>query len=556
MTDPADLDNIPQAAVKPKKRMRFSVVWIIPILAAIVGLGIAIQQILSKGPTITIVFDKAEGVEAGKTLVKYKDVNIGRVDTVELSKDFTKVVITAKIDKSAEGLIVEDAKFWVEQPRVTLSGVSGIGTLLSGNHIGFEVGRSKKARRSFIGLEVPPAITADQPGRQFVLSADNLGSVGIGSPLYFRRLNVGRVIGYDLAKGGKSIEIKVFVNAPYDQQVTSQTRFWHASGIDVSLGANGLSVETQSVVSMLIGGIAFETPSFAQDLKPAAEGSVFVLYNDRTAATKEQEAVVTPYVLHFKESLRGLSVGAPVSFLGLPVGEVTGVGLEYNPATNDASPRVEIAIYPSRFLAHVKKSAAAEQKAQSEEGRRAFLQLMIDRGLRAQLRSGNIVTGQLYVALDRFPDAPKVKKIDWSTPPYEFPVMPSSMQDLETKLNGIIAKIDKMPLDAIGEEAKKTLVTLNSTMKNVDGMLKHIDGEMVPEVKTTIQELRKAITAAERVLSSTDSTLVGKDAPTQQELRTALQEISRAARGISALTEYLERNPEALIRGKGQEKLK
>jgi paraquat-inducible protein B len=556
MTDPADLDNIPQSTAKPKKKMRFSVVWIIPILAAIVGLGIAIQQILSKGPTITIVFEKAEGVEAGKTLVKYKDVNIGRVETVELSKDFTKVVITAKIDKSAEGLIVDDAKFWVESPRVTLSGVSGIGTLLSGNHIGFEVGRSKKTRRQFVGLEVPPAITVDQPGRQFVLRADNLGSVGIGSPLYFRRLNVGRVIGYDLAKDGRSLEIKVFVNSPYDQQVMSQTRFWHASGIDVSLGANGLSVQTQSVVSMLIGGIAFETPTSVPDSKPAAEGTVFALYSDRAAATKEKEAIVVHYVLYFQGSLRGLSVGAPVSFLGLPVGEVTAVGLEYDPKTDDARQRVDVAFYPSRFLEHVKKSAAAEQKAQSEEGRHAFVQRMIDRGFRAQLRSGNIVTGQLYVALDRFPNAPKAKKIDWSNPPYEFPVMPSSLQDLETKLNGIIAKIDKMPLDSIGEEAKKTLVSLNSTVKDAGRVLNRIDAEMIPEVKTALQDLRKAISAAERGLTSADKTIVGKDAPTQQELRTALQEISRAARGISALTEYLEKNPEALIRGKGQEKLK
>lgn len=178
MTKSADLNNLPQATAKEKKKMQFSVVWIIPIVAALVGLGIAVQQILSKGPTITIVFKKAEGIEEGKTLVKYKDVNIGRVEKVELSKDFTKVVVTAKINKSAEGLIVDDAKFWVEQPRVTLSGVSGIGTLLSGNHIGVELGNSTKVRRQFVGLDAPPEVTVDQPGRQFVLQADNLGSVG------------------------------------------------------------------------------------------------------------------------------------------------------------------------------------------------------------------------------------------------------------------------------------------------------------------------------------------------------------------------------------------
>jgi len=552
MTNSGDLNNIPQATAKPKKKMRFSVVWIIPIVAALVGLGIAIQQILSKGPTITILFKSAEGVESGKTFVKYKDVNIGRVETVELSKDFKKVVVTAKIDKSAEGLIVEDAKFWVESPRVTLSGVSGIGTLLSGNHIGMEVGKSTKARRQFVGLEVPPEITVDQPGREFVLQSDTLGSVGIGSPLYYRRLNVGRVIGYDLAKDGRLIDIKVFVNAPYDKHVTPQTRFWHASGIDFSLGANGLSIQTQSVVSMLVGGIAFETFSSVPDATPAAEDTVFPLYGNYAAAAKEPDTVVTGYVLYFQESLRGLSIGAPVTYLGLPVGEVTRVGLEYNPKTNGLRPRVDIAIYQNRFMAHLVKSTTTDQIARSETERHAFVQRLVDLGLRAQLRSGNLVTGQLYVALERFANAPKVK-LDWTNPPYVIPVMPGSLEDLEAKVSGIIAKIDKVPFDAIGEEARKALVTLNSAMKSADKTLNSIDGEILPEVKTTVQDLRKAITTAERVLVSTDNTLVGKEAPAQQELRVALQEMARAARAISELAEYLERNPNALIRGKVQE---
>jgi len=546
MTDPEKIDNIPHATVRPKRKIRLSVVWIIPILAALVGLGIAVQKILNEGPTITIVFKKAEGVEAGKTYVKYKDVNIGQVQTVKLTKDFTKVVVTAKIEKSAEGLIVEDSKFWIESPRVTLSGVSGIGTVLSGNHIGLETGKSSKARREFTGLELPPSITGDQPGRQFVLQADSLGSIGIGSPLYYRQLNVGRVISYDLTTNGRSIEIKVFVNAPYDKHVTTQTRFWHASGIDISMGANGLSVQTQSVLSLLVGGIAFEEPNASlAESKPAAEGTVFNLFGDRATATKKHEDLVSKAVLYFKESLRGLSVGAPVTFAGLPVGEVTGVGLEFNPKTDDIQPRVDMALYPAHFLAYMKSESAA-QKATSQQWRGALIQRMVDRGLRAQLRSGSLVTGQLYIALDYFPNAAKVKKLDYSKIPYEFPVMPGSLQDMENKLSGIIAKIDNIPLDVIGEDARKTIETLNR-------MLNRIDLEMVPEIKTTLRDLRKTLATAERALASADDTLVGKDAPTQQELRVALQEVARAARSISELVDYLERNPNALIRGKEQE---
>jgi len=554
MTDQADLSNIPQSTIRPKRRIWLSVVWIIPVLAALVSIGIAVQKILNEGPTITIVFKTAEGIEAGKTFLKYKDVKIGLVQTVKLSENYTKVVVTAKIDKSAEGLIVDDAKFWIELPRVSLSGVSGISTVLSGNHIGLEAGRSTRARREFVGLELPPAITIDKPGRQFVLHADTLGSVGIGSPLYYRQLNVGQVIGYDLTKDGTAVVIKVFVKAPYDRYVTTQTRFWQASGIDVSLGANGLSVHTQSLLSILIGGIAFEKPSsWTSDSKPADEGAVFTLYGDRMAATSKYEAVITPYVLYFNESVRGLSIGAPVTVTGLPVGEVTDISFEYDSESNDVRPRVDIVLYPARFIEYLKKSSKAGQAPASEEARRAFMQRMVDRGYRAQLRSGNLVMGQLYVAFDRFPHAAKAKKIDWRKMPHELPVIPSSLEDLETRVSNIIAKIDKMPLDTIGEDLKKTLETLNQTLKDADKMLNHIDDEMVPEIKTAVQELRKTLAAAERTLKSADNTLVGKDSPTQQELRVALQEVARAARSISELVDYLQRNPNALIRGKAQE---
>ncbi|SPD75615.1 Qaraquat-inducible protein B [uncultured Desulfobacterium sp.] len=539
MTDHDDLNNLPQATAIQKKRMRFSVVWIIPAVAAVVALVIAIQRILSEGPTITIVFKKAEGIEAEKTFVKYKDVNIGMVTKVELSENFSKVVLTAKIDKSAAGLIVEDAKFWIEQPRVTLSGISGIGTLMSGNYIGLEAGKSKKIQHNFVGLEVPSVVTGDQPGRQFILNADTLGSVGIGSPLYYRKLNVGQVIAYDLAQDGKSVTIKIFVNAPYDNCVTVNTRFWEASGIDVSLGANGVSVQTQSVMSLLIGGIAFETPQWAEtDSKPAAADSAFTLYNDRAAAMAKRETISADYVMYFTESMRGLSVGAPVTFLGLPVGEVTEVGLECNSASENLLPRVDITLYPTRFLAHIKKSSAAEEKAQSQKERQTMIQRMVDRGLRAQLRSGNIVTGQLYVALDIFPNAPKAK-IDWTKSPIELPVMPGALQDLEMKINSILAKIERMPLDAIGENIKKLLLTL-------DGLAKHADTETLPEVKATLESLK-------RLLENADTNLVGNNAPVKQDLRDSLQEITKAAQAISELLDYLERNPEALIQGKQED---
>ena len=588
MAEEPGLSNFPQATVVPKSRARISVVWVIPALAALVALGIAVQRILSEGPTITITFKAAQGVEAGKTFVKYKDVNIGQVSKVELSADHSKVVVTAKMAKSAAGLIVEDATFWVVEPRVTLSGVSGLGTLLSGNYIGIEVGKSRKKQSTFIGLEVPPIITSDQPGRQFLLKADTIGSLGVGSPIYYRRLQAGQVIAYKLSGDGKSIDLRIFVNAPYDQFVNPGTRFWNASGIDVSVGAEGVEVRTASLISLIAGGIAFDTPLFVVPSAPAAAETAFTLYGDRATAMKQPDDLAKRYVLYFHESLRGLSAGAPVTLLGLPAGEVTDVGLDIDRATRTLRGRAEVVFYPERIVARLsaRQAASGAALAHNEEARRVFFQRLVEqRGLRAQLRTGSLLTGQLFVALDFFPGAPPVK-IDWSQEPIVFPVVPSLVPDLEAKVSGILAKLDNLPYDAIGTDLTKALVTADVVLNDAGKALNRIDADVTPELRTTLEELRRMIATldgllktglnktlgevdttltevnktlvdlrgplatADRVLKNTDATLLGKNAPVQQDLRDALQEVTLAARSLRMLVDYLERHPDALIRGK------
>ena len=549
MAEPADLDDLPQATVVPKKRVRLSVVWIIPILVAVVAIGVAIQRILNEGPTITIVFKGAEGIEAGKTFVKYKDVNIGQVTAVQLTDDYGKVEVKAKIAKSAQGLMVEDAKFWIVRPIVSLSGISGLSTLLSGNYIGFDAGKSDRSQRTFTALDVPPIITG-QPGRQFVLNANDLGSLAIGSPIYYRRLPVGQVIAYDLAADGKSVQIKVFVNAPYDKYVTSETRFWNASGLDVSVNANGVDVHTESVAALLVGGLAFDTPSFSSQAAGAAANSVFTLYRDRSTAMKVPDPVARRYVLHFRESLRGLAVGAPVTFLGLPAGEVASIGLSFDAAKADIRPRVVITFYPERLIASTEQGASLRAQDEDKSKRDLLLKRLIEeRGLRGQLRSANLITGQLYVAFDYFPNAPKVK-INLSPETPELPVVPGPVVDLEAKLASILDKVDKLPLATIGNDLKKDLEDLDQTLQNAKQLLSDVDVQLVPELKSDLEGLHRTLAAVERAMNSADTTLLGADAPAQQELRAALQEFARTAKSVRALTDYLERHPESLLRGK------
>ncbi|MEO8753133.1 MAG: MlaD family protein [Casimicrobiaceae bacterium] len=549
-----DTDDLPQATTVPARRARFSAIWIIPLLAAAVAIGLAVQKVLSEGPEITIVFKTADGIEAGKTFVKYKEVNIGQVTAVRLTDDFGKVEVTAKMAKSAEGLMVADAKFWVVRPRISLSGISGLSTLISGNYIGFEAGASKTKQHSYTGMEVPPIITGGAPGRQFVLKASDLGSLGIGSPVYYRRLPVGQLVAYDLAPDGKSVVIRIFVNAPYDQYVSSATRFWNASGMDVSIGANGFDVRTQSLVALLEGGLAFESVPTPMPPTAAAADASFTLYGDRATAMKQDESISKRYVLFFNESLRGLSVGAPVSFFGVPVGEVTGLGLAFDPKTLGAHPRVDIVLYPERFIASLPagQEKAAQALLQNQDTRLALVRRMVeDRNLRAQLRTGSLITGQLFVSLGYFPKLPKVKFNGDAELP-EIPVTVSTLPELEEKLGSIIDKLDRLPLDAIGADLRKNLATLEQTLKDGSALLNHIDTDIVPALKTTLDDAKSALGSAERMLTSTEATLVGPSAPGQQELRNAMQELGRAARSLRVLADYLELHPEALIRGKTQ----
>jgi len=551
MAEPPRSGEIPQATAVPPKRGRISVIWIIPILAALVAIGIAVQRILSVGPTIIIVFTAAEGIEAGKTFIKYKDVNIGQVTAVRLTNDYKKVEVTAKIEKHAAGLMVQDAKFWVVRPQISLTGVSGLSTLLSGNYIGFEPGTSEQSANIFVGLDVAPVV-AGQAGREFILNSGDVGSLSVGSPIYYRRLPVGQVTATDLQPDGKAVQIRVFVRAPYDKYVVTASRFWNASGIDVSVGADGINVRTESVVAILVGGISFDVPPFMTPGEAAAEDTVFTLYDDRVAAMKAPDPLAKHYVMKFNESVRGLAVGAPVTFLGLTAGEVTKVGVAFDPVRGDIRPRVEAVFYPERVieLASAKEAALAEAFRQDEQKRRAFIRRMVEeRGLRAQLKSGSLITGQLYVGIDYHPNAPKVK-LDFSQASPEFPTVPSDLADLEAKVGGIVDKIDRMPLEAIGKDLKKNLESLDQTLTSATKLITNADEQVLPGLKASIEDLRRTLGAVERAMNNADSSLLQSSAPAQQDLRNALQEFTRAARSLRILMDELERQPSSVIRGK------
>jgi paraquat-inducible protein B len=539
MTD----DAIP-SAVPGKPRARWlQPVWIVPIVAAIIGGWLALQGFLDRGPTITIHFRSAEWLEAGKTKIKYKEVDVGTVRSIRIEDDRKTVVVTAEMSRHApRGLLVEDTRFWVVRPRISGGHVSGLSTLLAGAYIGTDPGKSNVEKREFVGLETPPAVTSDLPGHQFTLAADDLGSVDIGTPVYYRGLSVGQVVSTELAKDGKQVMVAIFVQAPYDQYVTSASRFWNASGVDLAFDATGLRVDTQSLVSVLVGGIAFESAEDASAETRAQAPATFTLWHNRAEAMRPRETVVETYALTFEQSVRGLKVGSQVDFRGVVLGEVSKIELDYDPAHVRFRTVVEIRFYPERLQA---RARAQGKKAEPDANPKQRMQRFVNAGFRAQLRAENLITGQQYVALDFFPNMPPAF-VDFSKSPPELPTVAASLAEIQESLAAIVKKLEKVPFDVIGEDLRKALVGLRATLAKVDNLAVKLDQQVAPELQKTLEQARRTLQSAEGAL--------GQDSPLRGDLHDTLQEVSRASEAVRALMDYLERQPDALIRGRREGK--
>jgi paraquat-inducible protein B len=534
--------EIPDAIIERRHRRSSQLIWIIPVIALLVGLSLAVRAYLEKGPVITISFKSGEGVEAGKTKIKYKDVQIGLVKSITIAKDRSSVLVTAELTREAEAFLKADTSFWVVRARITGSSITGLGTLTAGSYIGMDVGVSEEHKTAFTGFENPPAVTMDVPGRQFILHTNDIGSLSIGSPLMYRHLQVGEVISSDLDKDGESITLRIFVRAPFDKFVRNSTLFWHASGIDFKLSADGVKINTESLLSILMGGIAFQTPDYDEESPQAEQNRNFMLFASMDEALKRPDNIVENYRLVFNESVRGLAVGAPVDLIGVTVGEVSKINVELDPASKKVAMAVNIRFYPERL-----RSRSSTSKIKPINSHK-LLDDMVKHGFRAQLKSGSLLTGQMYVALDFFPDAAPAR-INWNKNTPELPTTGGSMAQLQASVMMIAQKLEKLPLQELAGDLHKTVQRFDTTLKSADTLLKNIDASIVPEARQALVDVRKTLDGANKALGEVKATM-STDSPLQVDLRDTLRELGRAAQSLRLLGDYLERHPEALIQGK------
>lgn len=539
-------DELPEAVVA--RQGRVSIVWLIPLVALAIGGWLAYTAWSGQGPTISIAFKSAAGLQAGKTKVKFKDVDVGTVTTIEVAEDLAGVVVTAQLVAGAEAYLREGTRFWVERPRVTASRVTGLETLLSGAYIAIDPATEGRAERDFVGLEEPPLFTTSEPGRKLVLRSAALGSLNIGSPVYHRDIQVGQVVGYQLDPGGAGVSIDIFIAAPHDELVRTTSRFWNVSGVEVRLSAEGVAVDTQSLLALMIGGIGFDTPELLDPGAVAEEGTHFPLYASREQAHERTFLYKERYLLYFSGSVRGLEVGAPVLVRGIRVGQVLDVELKLD--LQDFAFRIPV-------LVEVEPERVGLIGDRGPLKVEAMVERLVQQGLRGQLKSGNLLTGALYVDLDFHPDAPPAaitREGDYRV----VPTVAAPLDAVATKANQFLDTLLALPLAAIGGDLRATLQSTRELVESPELMaaLAALEraltqvGEtassyrgLTPRIEEALRQTQESLAAAE--------TFVGADSAMSGELRVLLRELSAAARSIRAMADYLERHPEALLKGKG-----
>ncbi len=520
-----------------------SPVWFVPLVALLIAGWLAFRAWQETGPQIVVVFDDAAGVSVGKTLVRYRDVVVGEVTDIRLSDGFDKVSVYIEMDPHVSGLISENTRFWVVAPRITLGGVSGLETLLSGVHIEMDPGDKGKRRSKFAGLDEPPAVRSYEVGTQYILRSEKLGALAIGSPVYHRQIRVGEVTRYKLLPEANQVEIRIFIESPYDELIRINTTFWNVGGIGVELGPGGIEAKMESLVSVIAGGLAFSTPPSPEGTQQlAAAGRQFYLFDSQEAVIEGALSVSYPFLLRFGSSVRGLTVGAPVEFRGIQVGKVEHVGLDY---AIDLSRKVDviIAIQPQRV--------DPDRKPSMEELTKLFAEL-VSEGMEARLKPKNVLTGALYV--DLVPESGKGHTLAQQGEYIELPTTDSEYAQIARRISDFVAKVQALPVEKIGKNMNDSLASLRRLIGEFnDAHIVNDVDQLVDGLRGSNDSLSSTIKGLERTLKSIDQS-VAPDSQLHYRLNEMLEDLSGAAKSVEQLTDELTRYPNSLIVGKNEDK--
>jgi paraquat-inducible protein B len=531
-------DETPKPKVRPRRRI--SSVWLVPLVALGLASWLVWQDRTARGPLATVFFETAEGISTGKTEVRCRSVKVGIVENVRLSDDLDGVRVELRIDSDYEDLLKRDSRFWVVRPRVSTSAVSGLGTLITVAYIELDPAESGPRTDYFAGLEEPPVTPANVPGLRLSLVAEDAGSLSVGAPIYHRGYEVGRVERTTLDTEADGVRFDIFIEKEYASLVRSSSRFWNNSGIEVSAGTEGFKFRTPTVQSLVTGGASFSTPSKFLDAPPAENDMSFTLHRDEEAALSTFEADLRLLLL-FAQSVRGLRADAPVEFRGIPLGRVVDISLD------------EVQPGDRRIPVIIELDSNAFRRA-SALGRNDEIDLAgaVEAGLRARLATASLITGALYIDLDIFPDAPPAT-VGQRGEYQVIPTISSGLAQLEVRVNAILAKIEKLPLEeslaSFQEAADETALTLaesRNTMTELENTLAEVRGFIADDSTREIPEnLNKTLAELQTSIES-----LGPGGPVQGDLRLTLDELRSALRAFETLSNTIDEKPNSLLFGR------
>lgn len=537
MNDNAQDSPTPAQATVRRERS-VSLFWLFPLVAALVAAWLAWQAYTTRGTEITIQFNRGEGLAAGTTVIRYKAVEVGQVEQVSIARDLRSIEVKARINLDFSPHLSTNTRFWIVRPRIGARGISGLGTLVSGAYIEVDPAPGPAANR-FVGLEVPPIIASDAPGASYVLKAAGIGGVNPGSSVYFKDVEVGEVLGYELAADGAEVSIHVFVRDPYTQFVRENSRFWLSHGFGFSLSADGLEVKTGSLQEVLLGGINFDSPA-GPDTAAAASGSTFALFPDFDSIAEAGITNSVRYIMYFDESVRGLRVGAPVEYRGIKLGEVAEIGLEIQGARLNPYIPVVVGLQPQRLGAH-----SSERQAEAATA----IESLIKNGLKASLETGNLLTGQLFIELLLNENAP-AKFVAGKRDLPQIPTLPTEFGEFRKNVTALLAELREFPLGEIGDRMSTALAAVERTVSDPE------IARTITAAKSSFESFENLNTAFEKEIlpigDSLRASLAGlkPTAPIYSRIEATLHQIELAARAFRQLSETIERNPESAVWGK------
>ncbi len=545
-----------ETATSIEKKRHFSFIWLVPIVAAGLVVYLGYSSLSRRGPEITIQFETAEGLIAQQTLVKYKAVPIGTVDDVDLGSGHDGVIVHLRMQRNAKFALTDHARFWVVRPRFSLANLSALETLVSGAYIAVDPGPpGGRQERNFTGLEEPPGVTSDEPGRTFELKASRIGSLTDGAPVFYRDVTVGEMLKYDLGDGLGPVSLRVFVRAPYDRLVHPDTFFWNASGVSLTSGSNGIHLELESIQALLTGGIAFETPANGEN-KPLGDAPPpFRLYDSKAKADAALFQKNTACVTYFQSSVQGLERGSAVQIFGVQIGAVEEVRLIFDPGARRFVARVAFDLQPERALKPI------DYADMSSDGVRS----LVTDGLRVVLDSSNFITGQKVLSLQYVPGTKPAVAVEEGDA-LVLPSQPGGLDGITTAVADITAKLDRIPFEEIGNnlnsslqslketlggaELKNAVASLSQTMTELNHLAHEANTDLPPalaRLPTIAGELQTTVENAREALGSGG---YGANSDVQRSLARMIDQVAETARTVRLLADFLDHHPESLIRGR------